>query len=155
MAYAQIADYNGEINVTIFPKPWNELKDKLEENTITALKGKIKKDSYKNEYVFYADTSPGLERLKAKTGKKTTNTEKIQKPCRELHIRLQRTAADNEDALYILKNILEKNPGSSPVYFHVPEQRGETVIHTTSQINTGAAATELHQCTGIAEIWEK
>ncbi|GHV94851.1 DNA-directed DNA polymerase [Spirochaetia bacterium] len=69
MAYASLADYNGEIGVTIFPKAWTELQDKLEENSITALRGKIKKDSFKNRYAFYPDTMLSIKRLKSKYDK--------------------------------------------------------------------------------------
>ena len=149
MAYASLADFNGEIAVTFFPKPWSELKEKITDNTVTALKGKIKKDSVKKDYVFFADASPNLARLKSKAAKKMP-----EKPAPELHIRLQRTAVGNRDALFIVKKTLEENPGSSPVFFHVPVQQGETTIRTITMVNSGAAVQELHRCTGIAEIWE-
>jgi DNA polymerase-3 subunit alpha len=69
MATATLADYNGEIGLTIFPKAWGELQGKLEENAMTALRGKIKKDTYKNRYAFYPDSVLSLKRLKSKYDK--------------------------------------------------------------------------------------
>ncbi|MCL2832692.1 MAG: DNA polymerase III subunit alpha [Treponema sp.] len=153
MAYTKLADFNGEISVTFFPKPWSELREKLEENAVTVLRGKVKKDNFKNEYIFYADSSLSPDRIKSKTAKKIS-AEALKPPdCRELHIRLQRTAADSEETLLQLQNIFTGNPGSSPVFFHVPVPPGETIIRTASRINAGAAAQKLHECTGIAEIW--
>ena len=151
MAYASLTDYNGEISITIFPKPWSEMKEKLEENTVAALRGKIKKDSFKNKYVLYADASLSIDRLKSK---KKNDNEKSNGAGRELHIRLQKAATENEEALFTVRNILSSNPGPSQVFFHIPLQRGETIIRTADQINAGKAAPDLNQCAGIAEIWE-
>ncbi|MDR0312583.1 MAG: DNA polymerase III subunit alpha [Treponema sp.] len=159
MAYAVLSDYNGEIDVTIFPKPWTEMKEKLADNVVTALKGKIKNDSYKNKPVFYPDSILSIDRLKKKVEKKSVL--KIPEPAPvaetvagELHIRLQRSAADNEETLYSIKNILADNPGPTLVFIHVPFSKGETVIRTASQISAAQTARNLQQCMGIAEVWE-
>ena len=156
MAYAILADYRGEIGVTIFPKPWNELKDKLRENTIIGLKGKIKNDSFKNKPAFYADSMVNINKLK-KAGKKNSpqNTVIAETGIRELHIQLRKTAADNEDNLKDLYRIIEKNPGSVLIYIHIPMQGEEITIRTQNRINPGTAKSELADCAAIAKIWEK
>jgi DNA polymerase-3 subunit alpha len=164
MAYAVLSDYNGEIGVTIFPKPWGEMKEKLADNTVIALRGKVKNDSYKNKPVFYPDSIVNIDRLKKKAEKNSDRPEKAEPASAaktaartaagELHIRLQRSAADNEETLYSIKNILVENPGPSVVFIHVPFPKGETVIRTASQISAAPAARNLQHCMGIAEVWE-
>ena len=75
--------------------------------------------------------------------------------CQALHIRLQKTAAENEDTLYSLRNFLAANPGLSTVYIHVPVPQGETVIRTANQIKPDPAASELQRWPEIANIWEE
>ncbi|MDR0585214.1 MAG: DNA polymerase III subunit alpha [Treponema sp.] len=56
MAYATLADYNGEIELTIFPQAWKQCQDKVEADKVAMLKGKIeylKKD--KDRYNFIVD----------------------------------------------------------------------------------------------------
>jgi DNA polymerase III alpha subunit len=160
MAYAVLADYNGEISLTIFPKPWAELKDKLEEDAIFALKGKIKNDSYSNKPVFYVDSLVNLEKLKKKTGGKRHQDEKTSTSCPEFHIRLHESAAKSEETLYSLRNIFVENPGPTVVYIHVPvpledNSQGEMVIRTASQIQTSSTALELQRWPEIAQVWEQ
>jgi hypothetical protein len=126
---------------------------------VTALRGKIKKDAYKNKPVFYPDSILSIDRLKKKVEK--NSVPKIPEPAPvagtaagELHIRLQRSATYNEETLYSIKNILTCNPGPSVVFIHVPFSKGETVIQTASQISAASAARNLQQCVGIAEVWE-
>ncbi|MDR0553834.1 MAG: DNA polymerase III subunit alpha [Treponema sp.] len=162
MAYATLADYRGDMGVTFFPKVWDDLKDKLTENTITALKGKIKKDSFKNRMVFYPDTMPSLKRLKSKAAKSLTKSvpaadKPVDKPAyQEIHIRLNEQAAKREEALYLLRDYLEGNSGSCAVYIHVPAQTGETVIRAAPQLNAAADAACLNAltlCEGVANAW--
>jgi DNA polymerase-3 subunit alpha len=77
-------------------------------------------------------------------------------PRPEVHIRLNRDAAEGEESLYPLRDCLAGNPGPARVYIHVPLPRGETVIRTYTQ--TGAPAAPgglLARCAGVAEVWEE
>ena len=130
MAYASLADYNGEIGITFFPKPWAELKDKLQDGAVTALRGKIKNDSFKNRFAFYAETMPDLDRLKGKYADGEADAAAVTEsaaamddtatdggrsapprtspaaPCREVHIQLSAGAAEQEETLYPLRDLL-------------------------------------------------
>jgi DNA polymerase III alpha subunit len=159
MASASLSDYNGEIDVTIFPARWEELKNKLQENTIAAVKGKIRKDSYKNRMVFYIESMMNMDRLIKKSEKNILTQDAVseeQQPSliRDLHIRLERNAVRNVNALYTVRNILIDNPGPSSVFIHVTASQGETIIRTGNQISTAQAAQNLQECTFVSEIWE-
>jgi DNA polymerase-3 subunit alpha len=75
---------------------------------------------------------------------------------REIHIRLNRDAAEQEETLYPLRDYLTENPGPCSVYIHVPLPKGETVIRTATQ--TGAPSGDesaLARCAGVAEVWRE
>jgi DNA polymerase-3 subunit alpha len=56
MAYAALEDYNGEIEVTFFPRTWEACGDKVENDKIAILKGKIEYQSNKDKYGFIVDS---------------------------------------------------------------------------------------------------
>jgi DNA polymerase-3 subunit alpha len=202
MAYASLADYNGEIGLTIFPKTWAGLKDKLTEDTLTALRGKIKNDSFKNRFTFYVESMEDLDGLKGKYGNRKGAAEtapppagpvsvhepsggtaaaaaappataapsmaagRTSSPCRELHIQLGAGAADREETLYPLRDLLFAavhdmdaavgDAGLCPVFIHVPGLEGETVIRAAPRIGVPADAAGLEilrRCAGVAEVW--
>jgi DNA polymerase-3 subunit alpha len=165
MASATLVDYNGEIGVTIFPKAWTEMQDKLEENALTALRGKIKKDNYKNRYAFYPDTILSLKRLKSKykdtESAPSSGSDEITPNAASsgaVHIRLEAGTADRDENLYPLRNYLVENPGPCPLYIHLALQDGEKVIRTTTGIGAAAeteALRTLKNCGGVGEVWSE
>jgi DNA polymerase-3 subunit alpha len=169
MAYASLADYRGEIGVTIFPKPWGEIKGRLEEGSVCALNGKVKQDSFNKKPAFYVDSLVNIEKLKTKSGKKPPQDESLsdwkgaetrKTESQEFHIRLQKSAAEDEKTLYSLRTVLVENPGPTTVYIHVPaalenNPQGETVIRAASRILTTTAGAELQRWPEIAKVWEQ
>jgi DNA polymerase-3 subunit alpha len=197
MAYASLSDYNGEIGVTIFPKPWSELKDKLRDGAPAALRGKIKQDSFKNKFVFYPETMLNLDRLSNKyknsgtsaagngaviedaavcaapgpamaaappqeDGQNTAPSRTFSAaPCREVHIQLSADAAEREETLYPLRDLLlsaagEGAAGFCLVFIHVPGPGGETLVRAAPQISVSvdtAGLDTLRRCAGVAEVW--
>ena len=71
---------------------------------------------------------------------------------REIHIRLNINAADNETVLYPLRERLEENPGTCPVYIHVPGLTKETVIRTANQIDAGISQS-IADLVAVADVW--
>ncbi|MDR1901182.1 MAG: DNA polymerase III subunit alpha [Treponema sp.] len=75
---------------------------------------------------------------------------------RELHIRLNSTAAQSDENLYPIRNYLTGNPGSCTVFIHVPLAEGEAVIRTTTEFKAAAGAGQigdLRHCAGVAMVW--
>jgi DNA polymerase-3 subunit alpha len=55
MAYASLADYNGEIELTIVPGAWEKCRDKIEADKAAILRGKIEYRKDKDHYSFIVD----------------------------------------------------------------------------------------------------
>ncbi|MDR3172319.1 MAG: DNA polymerase III subunit alpha [Treponema sp.] len=75
---------------------------------------------------------------------------------REVHIRIHPNAAEQEEALYPLRDLLIEQSGPCTVFIHLPLGEAETVIRTTSQISATADTTALDtlsQCAGVAQVW--
>jgi hypothetical protein len=60
-------------------------------------------------------------------------------------------AAEQEENLYPLRDYLAENPGSCPVYIHVPLLESETIIRTAA--GTKPSAEKLAQTYCVAEVW--
>jgi DNA polymerase-3 subunit alpha len=65
MAYASLADYNGEIELTIFPEAWERCRDKLEVDKAAILKGKIEYQKDKDRRTFIVDGLAAPEEAEA------------------------------------------------------------------------------------------
>ncbi|MDR2618789.1 MAG: DNA polymerase III subunit alpha, partial [Treponema sp.] len=55
MAFGTLEDYNGEIELTFFPKVWEKCEAKVETGSVAVLKGKIEYQQDKDRYSFVAD----------------------------------------------------------------------------------------------------
>jgi DNA polymerase-3 subunit alpha len=56
MAFAVLADYNGEIEVTFFSGTWERYENEIENDKVVILKGKIDYQKDKDRYTFIADS---------------------------------------------------------------------------------------------------
>ncbi|MCL1959589.1 MAG: DNA polymerase III subunit alpha [Spirochaetes bacterium] len=56
MAFAVLADYNGEIEVTFFSGTWQRYENEIENDKVVILKGKIDYQKDKDKYTFIADS---------------------------------------------------------------------------------------------------
>jgi DNA polymerase-3 subunit alpha len=183
MCFATLADYNGEISLTFFHKAWRDYKDRIAVDRIVAVKGKIDRFRNQEQAGFIVDElldldylaknaakmaskgSPGKrgeaeDRAPAGTGRlpgEMPETKKNTDPSyREVHIRLDQTAVEQEETLYPLRDYLVDNPGPCSVFIHVPSAEGETVIRTTTQLSAAAndpAINGLTHCAGVAKVW--
>ncbi|MDR1428948.1 MAG: DNA polymerase III subunit alpha, partial [Spirochaetaceae bacterium] len=60
MAYAVLSDYNGEIEVTFFPRTWENCQDKIEVDKVAILKGKIEYQRDRERRSFVAGECLGI-----------------------------------------------------------------------------------------------
>jgi DNA polymerase-3 subunit alpha len=55
MAYAVLEDFNGEIEVTMFPGVWEKYQNFIENDKVAIIKGKIEYQDTRNKYTFIAE----------------------------------------------------------------------------------------------------
>jgi DNA polymerase-3 subunit alpha len=63
MAYAVLSDYNGEIEVTFFPRTWEKCQDKIEVDKVAILRGKIENQRDKDRHSFVAGECLGIDEV--------------------------------------------------------------------------------------------
>jgi DNA polymerase-3 subunit alpha len=175
MAFGTLQDYRGEIDLVFFSSVWDACKDKVLEGEVVALKGKIDPPGETKKRSFMVSSVPDINRLTEIASRAAAVKPAATKPAaadapavpkavpaepswREVHIRLREAAAEQEEALYPLRDYLFQNSGPCSVFIHVPVSGGETVIRTASQINTPsdtASLEALGRCAAVAEVWRQ
>ena len=143
MGFASLGDYRGDMDLTFFSEAWERYRDRLAVDSIIAVKGKV--DRSRERPSFLVDTLLDVDNL-------------AEKSYREVHIRLEKDAAEREESLEALRDYLFENSGPCEVYIHVPLSGKEAVIRTASQISAsadGGALETLGSCAGVQEVWRE
>jgi DNA polymerase-3 subunit alpha len=143
MGFGVLGDYNGDIDLTLFPKIWEQHREQLVVDQVVALKGKV--DRKREQPSFVVEALLDMNGL-------------AEKSYREVHIRLNTASVDREESLYPLRDYLLENSGDCSVFIHVPVPEGEGVVRTAASIGCGAGETTLEAlslCAGVAEVWRQ
>ncbi len=143
MGFGLLADFNGELDITFFPKTWEQYREKLHVDQVAALRGKL--DMSRDRPGFLVDALLDMADLSERSW-------------REIHIRLNEGTADREENLYPLRDCLGDMSGPCSVYLHVPTSSGEGIVRAASQINSGADQSTMEaisECAGVAEVWRE
>jgi DNA polymerase-3 subunit alpha len=146
MAFASLADYNGEIDVVFFTAAWEKYQNEIEADKILILKGKIDYQKDKDRYSFIVDSILSKQEVDNEI------------PVEEIHIRLNNAAADCEENLFPLRDYLAENSGSCSMFIHVPVTNGEKTIRIHSGINFSGNVNvidELKSNRCVAEVWRR
>jgi DNA polymerase-3 subunit alpha len=177
MAFATLSDYNGEIELTFFPEVWEKEREKIALEQIIGVRGKVDRRENRDRPSFLVDTLLDVQKLQEDAAKRDTEKpspppvsvpaaadkpvspppppEKAvaEKVFQEVHIRLTERAAEQDETLYPLRDLLMKTFGSCTVFIHVPITGGETVIKTDRLRASGTAIDALTHCEGVAAAW--
>ena len=142
MAFLQIEDYNGAIELVVFSDQWEQHREQIEVDSILACNGRI--DLSRGDPKFIVETILQPEELK-------------EIETREIHIRLERNTMSEEE-LYNLRSYLFDHKGNCPLYLHLNNANGkrETVIKASSQITLSSSRNvleELRRYPTIEDIW--
>ena len=120
MAFAKLQDFYGQLDLTFFPKTWEELSSKVEKDKIYAFRGKL--DTSRDEPSFIVD---GIE-----------DPEVLQnRAIAEVHIQLTEGFTD-EKQIFNLKEFLFGNSGNCSVYFHMNAENYSYTIKANSQLSS-------------------
>ncbi len=141
MAFLQIEDFNGSIELIIFPKIWEEKNIYLSVDTVVGFSGKI--DASRGEPKFLVDDVFHPEEMK-----ESGNS--------EVHIKIGNSY--NEDDLISLRSFIIDNQGNSSVYLHISSLKAkkDTIVKVSGQITIGASENilkEIETYPNIEEVW--
>jgi DNA polymerase-3 subunit alpha len=154
MCFSSLADYDGEIDLVLFGEVWQKYQGVLELEKPVALRGKLDLTKKRERPSLIVDEILDIERLKAQINiaAQAMSPEPRQEQSAELHICLDERAAEQDETLFPLRDMLNENPGACLVFIHVPASDGENVIKTAAQIN-GDSIAVLEHCAGVARVW--
>ena len=140
MAFAKLNDYDGQIDLTFFPKTWEELKPKLEDSGIYALKGKV-------------DGSRDIPSLIVDSIEDANELEKH--AAQAIHIMLD-PGINSEASLMQLKDFLFDKTGNCSVYFHIDVGNSPYIVKANSMIQVTASEETikaLKDINVVKEVW--
>jgi len=163
MAFATIEDPRGEIDLIFFANTWKSCKVLVSVDEIFALKGSVEppRDKTQTKPSFVVSSVQDINKLIRAAERKAANSPDIakepqqsDKAYREIHIRLATHAVFSETALCSLKDFLEGNPGTCPVYIHtLASTPGKETIILTDRCIDPASIDGLANCAAVAETW--
>ena len=142
MAFVELQDYNGILDMTIFPQTWEKIKTSLEKGKIMAFKGKLEYSQKQDSASFIVDEV--LDPLQMK-----------QASIRELHIDLEKNLA-NETNIVKIREYLFAHNGNCLVYFHIDTDKGTYIVKANQQITASSeqkVIDELKEFSFIKNVW--
>jgi DNA polymerase-3 subunit alpha len=142
MAFAALDDFSGSIELVIFADVLEKHRAQLCDGAVAALRGKV-------------DLSRGKPAFKVEEALDPAGLK--EKAVREVHIRLDPGAAD-EEALGPLREAILEHAGPCQVFFHVERGQREVVVQASSQIGLAASEgvlEELGRVPAVAEVWRE
>ena len=142
MAFAKMQDYDGEFDMTFFPKTWETLKNQIQDGNIYAFKGKV--DGSREEPSFIVDSLEDISTLK-------------QHSIHEVHISLENNFNSERD-IAKMKDFLFGTTGNCSVYFHVDTLNGAYIVKANSSLTcpaTPEVLTKIKDLDFVKEVWSE
>ncbi len=142
MAFLQLEDYNGSIELVVFSDLWEKFRESLEVDAIMGFVGKI-------------DTSRGEAKLVVESIHPPQELKEIETT--EIHVRLS-PGAHSEEELYSLRSYLFDHKGPCSLYLHLNghDDTRETVIKASGQITLSGSREViegLKKTPSITDVW--
>ncbi|MDR0908608.1 MAG: DNA polymerase III subunit alpha [Spirochaetaceae bacterium] len=170
MAFGEVTDEKGKIDITIFAKTWESVKDVLAVDEMAAFKGELEPpNEFHKRPAFKVSSMVDINKLVKVAAKMDEDGVKsnvaddvAERPVgpveaqraapstsviNALHITIQ--PAVNETTLYPLRDYLQAHPGNCPVYMHT---NGKT-IRTGFMVDAANAEQQLQHFNGVTSLW--
>ncbi len=141
MGFGSFEDFNGTIDLTFFPKTWEQCRDKLLPDTVWGIVGKV--DQSRENPTFLVDSWVNPDELQAKS-------------IREVHITLD-PAVQDEKQLIPLRDFLFESSGGCSVYLHIEAGR-PFVVKAANQIQVPSDddfMEEVLTIPGVLQAWKE
>jgi len=142
MAFALLEDYRGSIEMTFFPRVWENVRHLITADAILGFRGKI--EFPKGEAKFLVDEVLQPEELQPEN-------------ISEIHIQLAKETCSRE-GMDRMRDMLIDHPGPCRVFLHLqcPETERETVIRASNQLHVAFSEglTQLLKThPAVNEVW--
>ena len=121
MAFAKLQDYSGTIDLTFFPKVWEQVSSKIEVEKVYAFRGRVDSNPEKEETSFLVESLEDPELLKNRA-------------IQEVHIQLE-DGFKEESQIFNLKEFLLGKSGGCSVYFHMNTGEKSYIIKANTQLS--------------------
>jgi DNA polymerase-3 subunit alpha len=179
MAFGSLRDFEGDIDLVFFSKPWSECRDIINVDEFTALKGSIdpandrnpQKPSFKVSGIADIAALSRSAARKAAAGEDpkvpvftsmpdtvppsnappSTTTTAAADASRAIHVVLAHEAASRDEGIYPLRNYIMEHPGPRPVFIHIAAN-DKDIIRTSRGISLDA---EFENCAGVIKTWQE
>ncbi|MCM1321846.1 MAG: DNA polymerase III subunit alpha [Bacteroides sp.] len=143
MAFAQLEDFHGTLDMTFFPKIWETLRSTIQVDSVFAFTGRIDTSRESQPPTMLVDTAADPSALQEKS-------------VQEIHIRLRGNI--NDKNLLPLRDFLFANSGNCSVYFHISELEKNYVIKAGSRYTvlfSNELVEELEQQPAVETVWKE
>ena len=140
MAFAKLNDYDGQIDLTFFPKNWETLKMQIQDGEVYAFKGKV--DGSRDTPSLIVDSIENPDDLENHSAT-------------SVHIKLS-SAFTSEQDIFELKDFLFERMGKCGIFFHLGTNKSPYVVKVNNQITIDAGEETISQLKKIAfveEVW--
>ena len=140
MGFAKLNDYDGQIDLTFFPKVWANLKSQLKDGEVYAFRGKV--DGSRDTPSLLVDSMEDASKLEMHSAN-------------SVHIMLN-PRFDSPAFLTDLRDFLFEKSGSCSVYFHIDTGNNPYVIKASQQISMNAdenSLKALRDFSSVKEVW--
>ena len=140
MCFAKLADFKGSIEITFFPKTWEELKDKVREEGVYAFKGKVDGSRESPSLVVDSIEDPRALQEKAITS---------------VHIAVE-SGFKKEAEINSLRDFLFGAQGSCYVFFHIDVGGRSYIIKANQQVrapSSGDFVQQLKDQPLVKDVW--
>jgi DNA polymerase III subunit alpha len=140
MAFGKLQDYNGAIDVTFFPKTWENMKQQVHNDGIYAVKGKV--DGSRDIPSLIVDSIEDPDQLQAHS-------------VQEVHVELENTYNSAADIIK-LKDFLFGKTGKCCVYFHIDTSNGLYIVKANDQLTVPSDSEtigELKDLPYVKDVW--
>ena len=140
MAFAKLQDYNGSFELTFFPKIWETMKSKIQNETVYAFKGRIDTSRDRPSMLVESLEDPKILQERA---------------IEEVHIQLEDGFID-EKQIFNLKEYLFGNSGNCSVYFHIDTEKDTYIVKASGQLtapSTKEFIDSLKAIPFVRDVW--
>ncbi|MBQ9238787.1 MAG: DNA polymerase III subunit alpha, partial [Treponema sp.] len=142
MAFADLQDYYGTINLTFFSKTWQDIcrVATLTDGEIYAFKGHV--DISREPPSFIVDAFEPLESLHMRA-------------VQEVHVELERGITTAHD-IVPLKDFLFGKSGACTVYFHIDTETGPYIVKGNTQLMVASDSGTIHELKDlpfVKDVW--